>query len=225
VPQPVLLGAKPPEPRPNRTRLRFFTYLDFDSFAERKNPKAAVEAFRAAFAPTMRDVELVVKTRGASETGERQRLAEIAAPDDRIRIIDRTLDRVGMDAMMAESDAFISLHRSEGFGFGPAEALAAGKAAVATDYSSTSEFINAQTGYPVAYTLEPVRSGKYVHTEGQVWANPNLDSAVDALRAIYNDPAEADARARRGFALLRERHSLASVGGRIAQLLNQHGLV
>jgi glycosyltransferase involved in cell wall biosynthesis len=225
VPQPVLLPAKPPEPRPNRTTLRFFTYLDFDSFVERKNPKAAIAAFRAAFAPTMRDVELVVKTRGALDTGQRRWLEEIAAPDTRIRIVDRTLDRAGMDAMMAESDAFISLHRSEGFGFGPAEALAAGKAAVATDYSSTSEFINAQTGYPVACTLEPVRSGEYVHTEGQVWANPNLDAAVEALRAIYDNPAEADARARRGFALLQERHSLANVGGRIAQLLDNHGLI
>ena len=83
-----------------------------------------------------------------------------------------------------------------------------------TDYSSTSEFINEQTGYPVAFTLEPVRPGEYVHTEGQVWANPNLDAAVEALRAIYNDPAEADARARRGFALLQERHSTVNVGGR-----------
>jgi glycosyltransferase involved in cell wall biosynthesis len=225
VPQPVRLPIEPPGPRADRTTLRFLAFLDFDSFVERKNPKAAVEAFRAAFAPERRDVELVVKTRGALDKGQRQWLAEIAARDHRIRIVDRTLDRAGMDALMAQSDAFISLHRSEGFGFGPAEALAAGKAAVCTDYSSTSEFINEQTGYPVAFTLEPVRPGEYVHTEGQVWASANLDSAVEALRAIYNDPAEAGARARRGFALLQERHSMAHVGRVVRQLLEKDGVL
>jgi glycosyltransferase involved in cell wall biosynthesis len=225
VPQPVRLPIQQPDPRPDRTTLRFLTFLDFDSFVERKNPKAAVEAFRAAFAPEKRDVELIVKIRGALDKGQRQWLADIAAQDDRIRIVDRTLDRAGMDALMAQSDAFISLHRSEGFGFGPAEALAAGKASICTDYSSTSEFINERTGYPVAFTLEPVRPGEYVHTKGQVWASANLDSAVEALRAIYNDPAEADARARRGFALLQQRHSMANVGRIVWQLLEKDGLL
>ena len=53
-----------------------------------------------------------------------------------------------MDALMQSCDVFISLHRSEGFGFGAAEALAAGKAVVATDYAGTTDFITADTGYP-----------------------------------------------------------------------------
>lgn len=122
----------------------------------RKNPQAAVRAFRDAFAPGLRDVELVVKTRGDRDDGLRQWLATEAEADGRIRIVDRTLDRAGMDALMAGCDAFISLHRSEGFGFGGGEALAAGKAVVATDSSSTTDLIGPATGYPVAYRLYPV---------------------------------------------------------------------
>jgi len=225
VPLPVRLPLQPPAPRPDRSTLRFFTFLDVDSFVARKNPQAAVNAFRAAFAPAKRDVELVVKTRGVRDDGLRQWLGEIAAQDDRIKIVDRTLDRVGMDALMMECDAFITLHRSEGFGLGAAEALAAGKAVVATDYGGTTDFINALSGYPVAYTLERVRDGEYVHTQGQVWATANADAAVAALRQIHASPGEADARARRGFALLKDQQSLPVVGRRIAQLLGERGMM
>jgi hypothetical protein len=225
VPQPVRLPPQPPARRLDRSTLRFFTFLDFDSYVARKNPQAAINTFRAAFPSAKRDVELVVKTHGMRDEGLRKWLGEAAMRDDRIRIVDRTLDRVGMDAMMMECDAFITLHRSEGFGLGAAEALAAGKAVVATDYGGTTDFINELTGYPVAYALERVRDGEYVHTQGQVWANPNADAAVDALRAIHASPGEAEARARRGFALLKDQQSLPVVGRCIARILGDHGVI
>lgn len=225
VPQPVRLPRRMPPPRRERTSLRFLTYLDVDSFVARKNPQAAVEAFAAAFPLERRDVELVVKTRGDKDDGLRRWLGEIAARDPRIRVVDRTLDRAAMDALMAECDAFISLHRSEGFGFGAAEALAAGKAVVSTDFSATTDFINASTGYPVTYRLECVRRGEYQHGEGQIWATAEHDAAVAALRAIHDDPAEAEARTRRGFALLQERHSPEAVGRLIGAMLRERGLI
>jgi glycosyltransferase involved in cell wall biosynthesis len=184
-----------------------------------------VNAFRAAFAPAQRDVELVVKIRGTHDNGLRRWLMRAAAADRRITVIDRTLDRLRMSELMASCDAFVSLHRSEGFGFGAAEALAAGKAVVATDYGGTTDFITPETGYPIDYVLEPVRPGEYVESEGQVWATAREEAAVAALRAIHADPGEADARARRGFALLQTRHSLPIVGIEIARLLRGLGVV
>jgi glycosyltransferase involved in cell wall biosynthesis/GT2 family glycosyltransferase len=223
--QPVRLPPAPPPPRSGRETLRFFTYLDFDSYGARKNPGAAVSAFQAAFDAAKHDVELIVKGRGIQDRGLRQRLAEAAATDVRIRIIDRTLDRAQMDRLMATCDVFISLHRSEGFGFGPAEALAAGRAVVSTDYSGTTDFITPATGYPVACTLEPVQPGEYVGSDDQVWATPQQDSAVAALRSIHQNLGEADARARRGFALLQARHGLAVVGATIAARLRELGVL
>ena len=225
VPQPVRLPSAPPAPRKGRQTLRLFTYLDFDSYGARKNPTAAVSAFRAAFDATKRDVELVVKVRGIHDHGLRAWLAQVATNDPRISVIDRTLDRARMDELMASCDAFVSLHRSEGFGFGAAEALAAGKAVVATDYGGTTDFITPATGYPVACTLEPVRPGEYLDSDGQVWATPLQDAAVAALRAIHQDPNDADARARRGFALLQAQHGLAVVGARIATMLRELGVL
>jgi glycosyltransferase involved in cell wall biosynthesis len=223
VRQPVRLPAVVPPPRSGRDTLRLFTYLDFDSFGARKNPTAAVNAFRAAFPPTQHDVELVVKIRGSHDHGLRRWLMRAAAADRRITVIDRTLDRLRMNELMAGCDVFVSLHRSEGFGFGAAEALAAGKAVVATDYGGTTDFISPSTGYPVDYVLEPVRPGEYVESEGQEWATAREDAAVAALRSIHADPAEADARARRGFTLLQKQHALPVAGAEIARLLKELG--
>lgn len=225
VPQAARLPESDPPKRLGRQALRVFTYLDFDSWGARKNPKGAVAAFQAAFPPTRRDVELIIKARGERDRGLRRWLRRAAAADERIRIIDRTLNRVAMDALMAGCDVFLSMHRSEGFGFGAAEALAAARAVVATDYGGTRDFITPDTGYPLAYVLEPLRPHDYVDTEGQIWAKPSEEAAVAALHAIYDDPAEADARARRGLALLRQRHAPSIVGANIAGLLRQRGLL
>jgi glycosyltransferase involved in cell wall biosynthesis len=225
VRQPVHLPSAAPPPRSGRDRLRLFTYLDFDSYGARKNPTAAVNAFQAAFGPSQRDVELVVKIRGTHDNGLRRWLLRAATTDLRIKVIDRTLDRIRMAELMAGCDVFVSLHRSEGFGFGAAEALAAGKAVVATDYGGTTDFISAATGYPVDYVLEPVRPGEYVNCEGQVWATARQEAAVAALRAVHADPAEAEVRTRRGFALLQAQYALPVVGAEIAQLLRGLGVL
>ena len=184
--QPLRMSAFLPLDGHAQDTLRLYTYLDFDSFSARKNPTAAVRAFQAAFPTGERGVRLIVKVRGgpySGDAGMRKWLAETAAADGRIEIIDKTLNREEMDALMQRCDVFISLHRSEGFGFGAAEALAAGKAVVATDYAGTTDFITIETGYPVAYDLVPLKKGDYLGWEGQVWAEPKLEAAVPRFGA------------------------------------------
>ena len=205
--------------------LRLYTYLDFDSYRARKNLTAAVCAFQAAFPVGQRDVQLVVKARGEQDSGVREWLAATASTDPRIEVIDRTLNRDQMDAMMQSCDVFISLHRSEGFGLGPAEALAAGKAVVATDYGGTTDFVTPETGYPVAYDLVPLKRGDYPGWEGQVWAEPRLDATVAALRSVYADRSGARAKGLRGQALLRELFAPAVVGARVQELLQNLGVL
>lgn len=226
VRQPLQMSAFLPDDRHLQDILRLYTYLDLDSFSARKNPKAAVQAFQGAFSSGQRDVRLVVKVRGMQHSGNlsvREWLAETAAADSRIEIIDKTHDRNEMDALMQSCDVFISLHRSEGFGFGAAEALAAGKAVVATDYAGTTDFINTDTGYPVPYDLVRLKKGDYLGWQGQVWAEPKLEAAVVALRSIYGDRFTARAKALRGQALLREQFGPAVIGARVQELLQNLG--
>ena len=200
-------------------------YLDFASMATRKNPEAAVAAFRQAFPPSRTDVRLRVKVRGGGDMGRREWLARMAASDGRIEVIDRTMGREEMDRLVMSCDAFISLHRSEGFGFGPAEALAAGKPVVSTDFSGTTDFIGSETGYPVAYKLIPVEPESYLDWEGQVWAEPDIDDAARALREIADDYEAAKMKGARGRQLMIDRFSPEAVGRQMRGMLIDRGVL
>ncbi len=223
LPQPVRIPAMQSCERTGP--FRFLAYMDFDSFASRKNPEGPVRAFISAFADGRRDVRLCVKVRGINDAGRRQWLLDAARRDPRIEVIDRTLSREEMDGLVMSCDAFISLHRAEGFGFGPAEALAAGKPVVSTDFSSTTDFVSEETGYPVAYRLVALEPDSYIDWKGQVWAEPDLEDAARALREIVDDPDRARLKGAQGRRLMIERYSPDAVGRQMRMMLLERGLL
>lgn len=225
LPQPVRIPEIAGETIEQSRPFTVLTYLDFDSFPDRKNCEGAVAAFQLAFPRARRDVRLIVKVRGKSDNGRRSWLTGVVSTDSRVVLMDETLDRAAMDRLVLDCDAFISLHRSEGFGFGPAEALAAGKPVVSTDYSGTTDFIRAKTGYPVAYDLVPVGEGAYVEWENHVWAEPSIDDAACMLREIEANRDMALARARRGRQLMIDVFSTQAVGARMRSMLEDRGLL
>ena len=86
------------------------------------------------------------------------------------------------------SDVFVSLHRSEGFGRGMAEAMALGKPAIATGYSGNLDFMVPGTGLLVDYDLVPVAPGAYPHGDGQAWADASPEHASRLLEQLMDDP-------------------------------------
>jgi glycosyltransferase involved in cell wall biosynthesis len=119
----------------------------------------------------------------------------------------------------------VSLHRSEGFGFGLAEAMLLGKPAIGTDYSGNTDFLSRTTGYPVPYELVPVGSGEYPDHHGQVWAEPDIAAAARAMASVVDDPAAAETRAHAGQAFIKTHHSLAAVGREMRDRLTALGLL
>ena len=224
VKHPISLPVEEPDLFVRSGPLKILFHFDFDSFPARKNPEAAIHAFKSAF-PGKEDVLLTVKARGENDLGRRQWLAEQAAADQRIKVVDQLMTREEVNDMTAAHDVFISLHRSEGLGLGCAEALAAGKAVVATDYGGSTEFINEQTGYPVQWSRIDVGPDDYVLAENSTWADPSVEHAATALRSIYADPEKARKKARKGFQNLVDNHSYEAVGRRMVNILQEHGLV
>ena len=225
IPTPVRTPNKPPAFRRNGDVLTVFSFFDTDSFVARKNPLAALTAFRAAFPPSQLDVRMVMKVRGLTDTGERALLFRAASEDPRISIIDRTLSRAEMNLLMMRADIFLSLHRSEGFGLGPAEALACGKIVVATDFGGTRDFINDETGFPISYEMVDVKAGSYPDSEGQSWAEPSLEHAIATLRNIQERPEFAFARAEQGFDRLKQEFSFNHIGGLMRDRLSELDLL
>lgn len=202
-------------------RFYFFFSFDYYSFPARKNPMGVVRAFRRAFAGDAARVGLIVKSAGAPEHFPeiKRALRQEAEQDGRIGIIDEQLSAADMQALAAAASCYVSLHRSEGFGLGMAEAMLLAKPVIATAYSGCAEFVREDTAFPVPYRLVPVAAGEYVHAEGQVWAEPDLDGAAAAMRRVVGDPAEARARARAGQAFATARFGADSVGRLVAERL------
>jgi glycosyltransferase involved in cell wall biosynthesis len=210
---------------PDKATLFFFAF-DPCSFFVRKNPLAAVEAFHQAFGAASPEVGLVIKCLdpGPHEAVLKPLKAAIAG-DPRIHLIEGTLSRGEMNGLLAVTDAYVSLHRSEGFGFGLAEAMLLGKPAIGTDYSGNRDFLTDETGYPVPYTLVPVRPGEYPDHEGQVWAEPDIGVAAKCMASIVHEPQQAEARALAGQAYIKTHHSSAAVGQKMRDRLAALGLL
>lgn len=224
IKHPLIIPAQKPDFQLSRDDLSILFYFDFDSFPARKNPEAAIAAFRQAF-QHVSDVRLTVKTRGKRDLDRRAWLKQQAAKDPRITVIDKTLTREEMTKLMSDHDVFLSLHRSEGLGLGCAEALTAGKVVVATDYSGTSDFVNEKTGYPVAWRRVPVKDDEYVLAENASWADPSIDDAAVQLRAIFDDPVAASLRAQEGYTQLIANHAPSAVGRSMKHALTRDGLI
>ena len=84
-------------------------------------------------------------------------------------------------------DCFVSLHRSEGFGRGMAEAMYLGKPVIGTGYSGNLDFMNEENACLVRYKLKDVEEGQYPYGEGQVWAEPDMDHAMYLMQKLLAD--------------------------------------
>jgi glycosyltransferase involved in cell wall biosynthesis len=194
------------------------TAFDLNSYIERKNPMAAVNAYYDAFPNRRADSpHLVIKMHGRLTRGDRvEALCRRIEGDPRIHLIDRVLSREELSGLQQSADAFISLHRSEGFGLNIAECMAAGKLVVTTNYGGNVDFCTPDNSLPVAFSMRKVGPGEYLHAEDQWWAEPHHDEAVAALRTAFaGGPALAGLR-ERAVASMAQGHSLAAIGERIA---------
>ena len=199
IPVPVLDPG--PLSRPHRADgdpVRFLFLFDFNSTAGRKNPGGAVTAFRRAF-EGRNDARLTVKaTNGHLHVPALERLYRDVGDDPRIEVLDTYLTVGELDGLYAASDAYVSLHRSEGFGLTVAEAMVRGLPVIATDYSATTEFFVPEAGWPIPYRTVEVGPGWTPYPAGGHWADPDLDAAAEAMRAVADQPAEARRRGAAG---------------------------
>jgi glycosyltransferase involved in cell wall biosynthesis len=195
VPHPV--AASPPRPSA-LTRADFglpakaFVVLTSFSLASsfvRKNPVASVAAFRAAFGAE-HDKILILKVAHAEHwPDDLATLSAAIADAPNIRLETRLLPAGDSHALTACADVVLSLHRSEGFGLVPAEAMLLGRVVVATDWSGTTDFLDAGCGVPVPYQLVPALDPRGVfEAPGAMWAEADVGEAAAALIDLAADP-------------------------------------
>lgn len=171
--------------------LFMFAY-DCNSVVARKNPQAIVKAFLKAFSPEDTHVGLVLKLLYSENFQEHiEQLKRQLAPYQNIYYMDRYLSDDETRTLIQASDAVVSLHRSEGFGLLPLEAMSLGTPVICTAWSGNMEYMNHMNAALVGYRLVPV-NGEYVGSrqgDGQVWAEADVEEAAALMRRMVSDRA------------------------------------
>jgi glycosyltransferase involved in cell wall biosynthesis len=170
----------------------FLFFFDLRSYSERKNPDAVIRAFRRVLAAKpFAKARLVLKINGAEKAPETKgRLLESLADISRsVTIMDRTMSDNEVKNLIRCCDCFLSLHRSEGYGRGMAEAMFLGKPTIATGYSGNLDFMTADTAFLVPFELVPVTENAYPHWQNQCWANPDEDAASRYMVRLLDEPS------------------------------------
>ena len=192
---------------------------DSNSYASRKNPGAAIDAFREAFGEKPDKAKLVIKI--SNPKPEDISFVESRLDPGSYVLMTERMDRRSMDSLIRLCDVFLSLHRSEGFGLVPAEAMSLGTATVATNWSANTEFMPEGTACLVDYTPVPVGSDYRYEQEGLAWADPDVHQAAEYLRRLKENPEYREAIARAGQAYIREHLSMAKCAELIAARLDE----
>lgn len=179
----------------------FLLNWEFTSSTIRKNPEAGMRAFEEAFATMPDQVALVMHVK-ISPSKDAKTQAEYDAFIDNIRsrhplviVIDRR-DFTYEEALGLKNacDCYVSLHRSEGYGMGCAEALALGRYCVMTGWSGNMELLKKPEWkkriVTVAVALLPVTPEDFPWVDEQdevfqLWADVRPDDAVQKMRAVY----------------------------------------
>ena len=209
-------------------RFLFLFFFDFTSYVQRKNPEGAIRAFLQAF-PDVDDarVGIVIKMNGMDlRPQEYQAFMEsIDCADPRIIFMDKVLTDRETKSLVKLCDCFLSLHRSEGFGRGLAEAMYLGKSVIATGYSGNLDFTNEHNSCLVDYRLIPVKDDEYPFAKGQKWADPDLEHAVWFMKRVVNDPHYANTIGQHAADFIKTYHSSRAVGEKYRGRLSALNLV
>ncbi len=200
----------------------FLFFFDFSSYMARKNPFAVLDAFNALAERHPRaPLHLVLKHKGGNpDSKDAARLREaVSGRSDQIQVIERELTSAQTRSLIRNADCFVSLHRSEGFGFGLAEAMALGTPVIGTAYSGNLDFMTKENSWLVDFRMTPVKAGEYPHFEGQKWADPDMRDAVNLMESVFRDRAEARRRSERARRDMIRDFSYRAVGLRYLERL------
>jgi glycosyltransferase involved in cell wall biosynthesis len=197
----------------------FLFLYDLNSYSERKNPGAVLEAFRRS-GLAGRGAALVIKVHNtAGNPADFARLQAAAAQLPGTVLITETLSRADLTALQAACDCFVSLHRAEGFGLAIAECMYLGKPVISTDWSAPAEFVDGTNGCPVRATLATLDRNHGPYARGQTWAEPDVAHAAEWMQRLFADRALAARLGAAARATIETRFSPAAIGARYRRRL------
>ncbi|MDR2121837.1 MAG: glycosyltransferase family 4 protein [Flavobacteriaceae bacterium] len=167
---------------------KFLFIFDYNSSIVRKNAFAVIEAFEKAFGKEDGRVSLILKTSIPSHyTDDKNRLMSRIKDFKNIIYKEEMLRRGDLLSLISQSDCYVSLHRSEGFGLTVAEAMALGKPVIATGYSGNMEYMNVNNSFPVKYKMVKLERDLGPLLKGNYWSEPDVEHASEMMKFVFEN--------------------------------------
>jgi len=202
----------------------FLTMYDAKSYQERKNPLASIEAFKQSFEAHDTNVCLVIKVNSYNHySNEVQLLHNSIAGYANIIVLNEVYSRNDTNALLSVVDSYISLHRSEGFGLGLAEAMYLRKPVIGTAWSGNTDFMNFTNSCLVNFELIRLNKDYGPYEAYQYWAEPDIAHAAEYMGKLVHDRIFYDRIAQAGENYIKTHHSPRKVGELIKKRLNYIG--
>lgn len=204
-------------------RFLFLAMFDSRSILERKNPLGVVRAFKRAFEAGNDEAALLVKTLKNTDLSQSvlEELRDEISGCGNVFLLDRVMSRDEITSLMDACDCFVSLHRSEGFGLGPAEAMSLGKPAIITNWSGNTDYMTADNCVAIDYQLVKLERDYGPYKAGQQWAEPDLEQAARWMKRLAAEPELAKQIGSRGQQTIKAEFSPEAVGRIIQARLHE----
>lgn len=200
-----------------------FRFLYMNTWYERKGWDVLLRAWWQEF--TADDpVELIIKSYRENDRTEpvEVSIAVLAAQMgiDRskkapIKVVDHLLPATMIPSFMKSFNAYVTPHRSEGFGFNPWYAMALEVPVICTDYGGNTDFCKSDTSWLVRPEKMTKPSEKeasiFPHLANTTWAEPSVNELRHQMRMCSRYPDEAARRARCGSQLVHEAYNYKKV--------------
>ena len=160
-----------------------YSFFDFASVMERKNPKAILEIWNSINSSFL-DHYLVLKCLNANEN-QRRFLQELVVDTPRVLFLWDVLPYNLQLSLVRNAALFISLHRSEGLGFGPLEAASFDVPVIFTNYGGFCELMP-PGHFPVSWEYKSVGENASPYPKEAIWADPNYEDAKLQIATAIN---------------------------------------
>ena len=138
-----------------------------------------------------KDVKLLLKTIHSKKIPDKrgQLLKEIEkyAITRNVIMVEESLTRTEIMSLTNAVDCYVSLHRSEGFGLGMAEAMYLGKPVIATRYGGNLDFMDDDNSMLVNYSMTTLENDASPYKKGVIWAEPDAEEAASYMVKLCDD--------------------------------------
>lgn len=164
----------------------FLFTFDYNSDPYRKNVKDLIKAFNIAFENNT-DVLLLLKTHSLP-SGVIEESHNIRIINDKVSYDERTI-------IMNCSDAYVSIHRTEGYGLTILESIMLEKPTIATNYSGSLDFCDEDYMELVNGPLKKVEEDSFYnilfkYDNDIYWCNPDINETAEKMLKVYNNYSE-----------------------------------